>query len=61
MNEGKCKKLKIIMCNNDDILVVAPAIVMTEKEADLILDILDAGVAAADKHFHKKEGDYYGS
>lgn len=48
-----CYKNGMIMRNNGDILVVAPAIVMNKKEADIMLDILEDGVAAGDKHFHK--------
>ena len=48
-----CYGKGMIMRNNGDILVVAPAVVMTKKEADIMLDILEDGVAAANTHFHK--------
>ena len=42
----------MILCNNGDILVFAPALIITEAEIDQILGILDRGLSAAEKQFH---------
>jgi taurine-pyruvate aminotransferase len=41
----------MILRNNGDILVIAPALTMTQEEADFMVGLFDEGVAAAVKHF----------
>ena len=46
-----CWKKGMILRNNGDILVIAPALVMTGEETDFMLDLIDAGLSAAARHF----------
>ncbi|MBA7567818.1 hypothetical protein ES708_09536 [subsurface metagenome] len=39
------------MRNNGDILVMAPALIITEEQIDEAMGILDKALAAAVKHF----------
>lgn len=43
----------MILRNNSDILVLAPALTITEDEADEIIGIIDSAIGAAVKHFKK--------
>ena len=44
----------IILRNNDDILVLAPALTISKKEADIIISALDEVLSDAIKHFNLK-------
>jgi putrescine aminotransferase len=46
-----CYRNGMIMRNNGDILVMAPALIITEEQIDEALGILDKALAAAMKHF----------
>ena len=46
-----CYQHGMILRNNGDILVFAPALIITEKEVDQIIQILDAALQAATKHY----------
>ena len=46
-----CWEHGMILRNNGDILVIAPALVMTTDQIDLMLDLTDKAIAAAIKHF----------
>ena len=41
----------MILRNNDDILVYAPALVMSEQEIDIMLDLTEKAIKAAIKHY----------
>jgi len=45
-----CRENGMIMRNNGDILVMAPALVMTDEQADEMVSKLDAAIAAAIEH-----------
>jgi adenosylmethionine-8-amino-7-oxononanoate aminotransferase len=51
-----CRERGMILRNNGDILVLAPALVMTREQADEMLGMLDAAIAAAMSHCKLKEG-----
>ena len=46
-----CWKRGMILRNNGDILVYAPALVMTQEEIDWMLDLTERAIVAAMKHF----------
>ena len=46
-----CWKRGMILRNNGDILVIAPALIMTKDEIDIMLDLTEEAIAAATKHF----------
>ena len=46
-----CYKRGMILRNNGDILVLAPALVMTDEEVDWMLSLMEGAIAAAQKHF----------
>ena len=46
-----CYANGMIMRNNGDILVMAPALIITEQQIDESLDILEKALAAAESHF----------
>ncbi len=46
-----CYQRGMILRNNGDILVMAPALIIDEKEIDFMLDMIDQAIAAAGKHF----------
>jgi len=41
----------MILRNNGDILVLAPALIMTDEEVDWMLDLMERAIVAAMKHF----------
>ena len=47
-----CYRNGMILRNNHDILVFAPALIVTEAQIDEIVGILDGALAAAVEHFH---------
>ena len=47
-----CWKNGMILRNNGDILVIAPALVMSRKEVDFMLKMVDEAISAAEKHFN---------
>ena len=46
-----CYKRGMILRNNGDILVIAPALVMTRKQVDEMLGLMEKAICAAAKHF----------
>ncbi len=46
-----CCKNGMILRNNGDILVIAPALIMTKDEADEMLGKIDLAISDAAKHF----------
>jgi adenosylmethionine-8-amino-7-oxononanoate aminotransferase len=47
---NRCRESGMIRRNNGDILVMAPALIMTQKQADEMLGILDDAIADAIEH-----------
>jgi adenosylmethionine-8-amino-7-oxononanoate aminotransferase len=47
---NRCRESGMILRNNGDILVMAPALIMTQKQADEMLGILDDAIADAIEH-----------
>ena len=47
-----CWERGMILRNNGDILVIAPALVMSRDELGVMLDLMEEAIAAAVKHFH---------
>lgn len=45
-----CYEKGMILRNNGDILVIAPALVMTRQQIDEMLDLMEAAIVAATKH-----------
>ena len=46
-----CYQRGMILRNNGDILVIAPALVITRKQIDEMLDLMEDAIVAATKHF----------
>ncbi len=46
-----CWKKGMILRNNGDILVIAPALNITKDSVDFMLGLMDKAIAAAVKHF----------
>jgi len=46
-----CWEHGMILRNNDDILVIAPALVLSKKECDFMLDLMEKSIVAAVKEF----------
>ena len=46
-----CWERGMILRNNGDILVIAPAFVITDEQVETMLDLTDQAIAAATKHF----------
>jgi len=46
-----CWKHGMILRNNGDILVIAPAFTMAEEEADKMLELMEQAICEAIKHF----------
>ena len=49
-----CWENGMILRNNGDILVIAPALVMSREEIDMMLDLIDKAIAQAIEHFKLK-------
>ena len=49
-----CWENGMILRNNGNMLVIAPALVMSFEEFDLVMDFLHKGIQAAMKHFKIK-------
>ena len=49
-----CWENGMILRNNGNMLVIAPALVMTYEEFDMVMDFLHKGILAAMKHFKLK-------
>ena len=47
-----CWKNGMILRNNGDILVIAPALTMTRDEADKMIELIDQAISEAIKHFN---------
>ena len=46
-----CYKRNMILRNNGDILVIAPALIITQEQIDTMLELMDRSIGAAVKHF----------
>jgi adenosylmethionine-8-amino-7-oxononanoate aminotransferase len=47
-----CYKKGMILRNNGDILVIAPALIINESEINFMIDIFDEAISAASKHYN---------
>jgi len=41
----------MILRNNGDILVIAPALIMTKEQVDFMIDLVEESISGAIKHF----------
>jgi adenosylmethionine-8-amino-7-oxononanoate aminotransferase len=48
-----CWKNGMILRNNGNILVLAPSLIITKKEADFMLDLIERAIRAAEKRFKR--------
>ena len=46
-----CYQRGMILRNNGDILVIAPALIITDEEIDTMLDLMEESIVAVSKHF----------
>ena len=53
-----CRKAGMILRNNGDVLVLAPALVMTVGQADRMLDLLHGAIGKAMNHCEPKNDVY---
>jgi len=51
-----CRDAQMILRNNGDILVMAPALVMAREQADVMVGLVEEAIAEAMKHC-RTEGD----
>lgn len=47
-----CYQNGMILRNNGNILVLAPSLIITREEADMVLGLMDRAIGAAVEHFH---------
>ncbi|MCC7518972.1 MAG: aspartate aminotransferase family protein [Verrucomicrobiae bacterium] len=49
-----CYRRGMILRNNGDILILAPSLIITRKETDYLLGMVEQAIAAASRHFWKR-------